>query len=343
MPKRFFPLLALHAAVCWTRVADAAASAHLVYVRGPGAESCPSEASIRSAVSARLGYDPFFPWAHDTVFVEVTGVRGAFHVELKLVDDQNFQRGTRAITVKARECAGVLDAMALTMSLAIDPASVTGASPPAPDSPPSDSPPSDSPPRDTPPDPTPTPTAPSAPVLAAPAVPAASDSQRAAPLADRAVHARVGVRVAGNADVAPALAAGTDAFVGLRWGRLSLDVEGRYDFPTTGSLGVQGIRVTTWLLAVSAVPCVHLGPVFGCAVGSVGSQTAKSETTASSVWYAAGGRAGLELPLSNTLTIDGYGEVLATVRNEIAVRGTPVYTLPPLSGGLGIGVGWRFF
>lgn len=41
--------------------AQPAASAHLVYVRGPGAEECPGEHAIRSAVGARLGYDPFFP------------------------------------------------------------------------------------------------------------------------------------------------------------------------------------------------------------------------------------------------------------------------------------------
>ena len=111
MRVRLGTLIALVATACWPRAASAAASAHLVYVRGPGAETCPDEASIRSAVSARLGYDPFFPWAHDTIFVEVTGNRGAFRVELKLVDDQSFQRGTRAVTVKAGECAGVLESV----------------------------------------------------------------------------------------------------------------------------------------------------------------------------------------------------------------------------------------
>ena len=43
------------------RPASAGASAHLVYVRGAGAEQCPGEQAIRAAVGARLGYDPFFP------------------------------------------------------------------------------------------------------------------------------------------------------------------------------------------------------------------------------------------------------------------------------------------
>jgi len=113
------------------RDADAGASARLVYVRGPGAEQCPGEAAIRAAVSARLGYDPFFAWAHDALFVDVTHTGGAFHVDLKLVDDNNMQRGARSISVKGSDCSGVIDAMALTISLTIDPDSlVRGPEPP---------------------------------------------------------------------------------------------------------------------------------------------------------------------------------------------------------------------
>jgi len=36
--------------------AGAGASAHLVYVRGPGAEKCPGESAIHAAVSVRFGY-----------------------------------------------------------------------------------------------------------------------------------------------------------------------------------------------------------------------------------------------------------------------------------------------
>ncbi len=47
--------------------ARAAASSRLVYGRGPGTENCPNEAVFRQAVVARVGYDPFFPWAELTV------------------------------------------------------------------------------------------------------------------------------------------------------------------------------------------------------------------------------------------------------------------------------------
>ena len=118
------------------KAARAAASAHLVYLRGPGAEGCPGEQAVRAAVSTRLGYDPFFPWARDTLFAEITAGKGDFHVDIKLVDGDNLQRGGRDITVKGNDCSAVIDAMGLTISLTIDPSSITGAAPSSPPSPP---------------------------------------------------------------------------------------------------------------------------------------------------------------------------------------------------------------
>src|SRR4051812_40160467 len=44
-------------------------AARLVYARAPGTESCADEATLRRAVAARVGYDPFFPFAKQTVVV----------------------------------------------------------------------------------------------------------------------------------------------------------------------------------------------------------------------------------------------------------------------------------
>jgi hypothetical protein len=83
------------AAVAAPRPARAAASAHLVYVRGPGAEQCASEQTLRAAVSTRLGYDPSFAWAHDTLFAEIQRANGAFRAIVKFIDENNLQRGSR--------------------------------------------------------------------------------------------------------------------------------------------------------------------------------------------------------------------------------------------------------
>jgi hypothetical protein len=85
---------------------QAAASARLVYVRGLGAEECPGENALRAAVEARLGYDPFFAWAHDTLVPELSRAGGEFRVDLKLVDEHNALRAKRGLgpaTVPARQ------------------------------------------------------------------------------------------------------------------------------------------------------------------------------------------------------------------------------------------------
>lgn len=58
-------------ALTLSKVAGANPSGRLVYARGPGADSCPDEETVRSSVAARLGYDPFFAWARTPVVVEV--------------------------------------------------------------------------------------------------------------------------------------------------------------------------------------------------------------------------------------------------------------------------------
>jgi hypothetical protein len=113
-------------------------SARLVYLRGRGTDSCPSEAEVRQAVQQRLGYDSFASNAASTMFVEVTAVTGGYTAQLKLIDGENVVRGDRALHLRGR-CAELMEAMALTISIAIDPMSVTRSGPPE-DAPPAEKP-----------------------------------------------------------------------------------------------------------------------------------------------------------------------------------------------------------
>src|SRR5262249_14357059 len=108
----------------------AAPSARLVYVREAGAEDCPDEEVLRAAVRARLGYDPFFPYAPATLYAEVGRKDDVYRAHVKLVDEKNVVRGARSLEHRGGVCADVIDAMALSMSIAIDPRSLVG--PPAP-------------------------------------------------------------------------------------------------------------------------------------------------------------------------------------------------------------------
>jgi hypothetical protein len=53
-------LVVLSLATAFARVAIAGSSARLVYVRAPDVSTCPDEAELRRAVSARFGYDRSF-------------------------------------------------------------------------------------------------------------------------------------------------------------------------------------------------------------------------------------------------------------------------------------------
>lgn len=330
----------------------AGASARLVYVRGPGAEACPAEAAVRAAVSTRLGYDPFFAWAHDTLFAEITRSGRTYHAAIKLVGDDNRLRGGRDLSVTSDDCSSVVDAMGLTISLTIDPSHTgDGAPHPVATSPP--------------PQPTPTPATdpvgpppppPSALQAAGPSAPASPVTPQAAsqdrlvtpPGRDDRFRGYVGVGALGSVGAEPSASVGATIFVGASWRLLSVDLEARGDVPTTVTSDVPSARVQAYLLAGSLVPCVRYVFAFGCPVLSVGrldatSMGPTSPHDATDAWVGAGGRAGVQIELGADWWLRAYGEVLGTLRREtLLIGGANAYTFPPASGGLGAAIAWRF-
>jgi hypothetical protein len=311
--------------------AAGAASARLVYVRGPGAETCPGEDALRAAVATRLGYDPFFAWARDTLLAEIVRTVGVFSAVIKLVDETNTERGAREIFVHGDDCSAVIDALGLIISLGIDPSSVVGVrSPPPPSAPPS--------------------TQPSAiPALSSTPSDAVLPHESAMTSAtSSSVSTYAGLAAALTVGAAPALSTGATLFAGLASGRLSLDVEVRADLPATGpnDRGVPN-RVTSWLIAGSIVPRGHLGFAFACAVGAGGAQGATSNAllpeTSYGPWWGAGARIGAGGPLNRSFFWRLYAQVLATfARNILSVDRGQEYRFPPFSGTAGLAVDYRF-
>lgn len=311
------------------RAARAAASAHLVYVRGPGAEQCAGEQALRAAVSTRLGYDPFFAWAHDTLFAEIQYAKGAFRAVVELIDENSVQRGSREISVDGSDCSVVVDALGLTISLTLDPASLIGAPSPAPEPPP-------------PPEPT---------ASAAPPTLAVREANEPVPPAlPQEWSARAGLGAMGLVNAAPSPTAVATAFVGLSWRALSVDVEGRADYPVTGNGEAPLVgRPRTWLWAGALVPCAHVGVAFACVVAAAGALGASAENVRISVekyglWLAIGGRLGVEWqPAGVGVSLRAYGELLGIlVRDALQVDGTPLYRVGPWSAGVGLAAALRF-
>jgi len=67
-------------------------SSRLVYARGVGAEGCPGEGTLRHAVAARLGYDPFFPSAERTIMVVIAANGIELEAKVYLVDTSGVVR-----------------------------------------------------------------------------------------------------------------------------------------------------------------------------------------------------------------------------------------------------------
>ncbi|NOU28215.1 MAG: hypothetical protein HOO96_09960, partial [Polyangiaceae bacterium] len=105
----------------FARTASATPTAKLTYVRGEGAAACADEASLRQAVAARLGYDPFRPVAENAVSVDVRRVGPRFVAHVKLIDADSKERGDRELQSKSDDCGDLTSTLALTISIALDP------------------------------------------------------------------------------------------------------------------------------------------------------------------------------------------------------------------------------
>jgi hypothetical protein len=287
-----------------------------------------------------LGYDPFFAWSRDTLFVGITHRGALFQIEIKLVDDANRQRGSRDIAVAGDACADVIDALGLTISLVIDPSNVAGFTPPESAGSPS------------PPAPAPGP-ADEAPVDRTAPVAQPPPKERLQPVVAERSHslsALAAVGILGSVGAAPAPAVGGTLSFGLRWRAISLHLEGRADAPATGASELRGVSASSWLVVGSIVPCVYFDVGFmgfGCAVASFGALGATSHgvpvtTDQYAPWLALGARAGAEFTLSAPLAVRFYGELLGTpTRYELRVDGEPALQFGAWSTALGSSLVWR--
>ena len=326
--------------------ARAGASARLVYDRGPGAEGCAGEPALRAAVAARLGYDPFFPWAHDTVVAEIERTGDGFRARVRLVGEEAIERGAREIAVHNESCASLTEAMALTISLIIDPSRMTGGPPRG--APPADAATSDdatavsAPPQSSAARPAPPPIAVDRRAIEGP------DPGRPQAASHDTVTFEAGAQVLAVYAPAPLkVGPGVAASFGVIWRRLSLDFEGRYDF-SVSDRAPSGPQAESWLASGQVVPCLHFSWAFGCAVLAAGALGAKGNvpdgTTQYAFWAGAGGRLGVQVsPFGDGFLLRAFVDVLGVSPTEpVTIDGVWVYQVPAIAGALGVGAVWRF-
>ena len=123
-------------------------------------------------------------------------------------------------------------------------------------------------------------------------------------------------------------------------------VEGRADVPSSGETA-RG-RIETGLLGAALLPCFHVWWVELCGVGFVGAIRGASTGIAeprldSHVFGAAGGRAGIAIPLWRALALHVRADVLAPLtRITFTVNDLPDWTTPPVQGSVGVGALGQF-
>ncbi len=327
------------ALVCVSAQASAAPSARLVYMRDANSASCPDESAVRAAVAARLGYDPFVAYATSTMFAEIWRDGQVYRARIRLVDSKDVTRGARELVQPGERCSDIVDTMALTMSIAIDPLSL--ATPPTPRLQPEPSKPAD---------PEPTGELPQPIVQNQERMPADTRPPRTPepdPVDTSAVHLEGAVGPTAWIGSAPDPTLGIIANGLVRWRDVSALVEGRADLPASRALPEATAR--TSLIVGTLGACGHASAFFACATSSLGGLHAEARgitapRDSTTLHAAAGGRAGLVLALSTRLSvraqIDG---VFVLTPHRLAVDGQTVYTLPSVAAGTAILAAWRFF
>jgi hypothetical protein len=315
----------LATALLASSVASASPSAKLTYVRGAGAEACPDEAALRKAVAARLGYDPFFPTAPQTIVAEIRAqAPSGFHGEVQIVDAAGIVRGKRVLASASTDCAEMVRTLALGISIAIDDLDAIAPPPPPPEPPPA---------------------ATSAPEDPAPPPPPPVDRDRAptpvlpAPTPGPSFVVALGGH--GSFGLAPASAVGASVGVGVAWRSLSIALEGAGELPASAPTDGGG-RVRSSILVGSLVPCFRARVAFGCAVGSLGSFHGAgidiaSPHASSALLALVGARGGAELAINDTFGVAPHADLLVPLlRHAIEIDGRTVFTLPPVAAALGI-------
>ena len=113
---------------------------------------------------------------------------------------------------------------------------------------------------------------------------------------------------------------GIDVFASLRRRALSIGLD--LEAGPTGPGNDLGVG----LFAAKLAPCAHLGPLFGCAVGELGWAQAWGSGAAGcrsdgSPFVAVGGRAGLDVAISETVFARLGGDLLAELYGpEFGIR-----------------------
>lgn len=310
--------------------AGAFPSARLVYQRSPGAESCPDESALRHAVTERLGYDPFFPWADRTIVARIMQRAASLDGSVELLDSKGLVKGSRRLQAPATQCEELVSGLALAISIAVDPSSLD----PAATRPDSDT-----------PDPEGVewaeaqegdPTRPELPADA-PAVDRSAGEATAPATASARWRPELSAGAVASVGLAPSSGFGPVLGVGLRQGIATYALEGRLQF--VRDLTLDKGTVTSRLGDIALLGCLRPSVFVACVELSAGRLVVEGKGVdqpgKDALWVARiGPRAGFEIPVSEFLAVRTLADALFSLRRaDVQLDGEVVWE-SPLAGGL---------
>ena len=340
-------------ALCGARAQAAPGDAtRLDYARSDRAASCPDREALQSAVVKRLGYDPFFPVARQTIVVQVLASEVGLHAEMHLVDADGIIRGSRELSEQREHCDELVAALALAISIALDPSAALGEGPadaqPAataeatkPTGPESDRPAEAQ-----------TKASQSAPATQ-PAAAGSATKRRAPPTKTQPQrHPKgtpIGLRagVFGSLGVAPALAAGFrfGASVRRNWFELAAEFSDQLDASRTAN---EGGSVIGSLAEGTLAPCVASHTLAACGLLNLGSLKSQGKDVPQpvnqrSLYAALGVRVELSPQLFDRLHLLVNADAFKSLTPiTLRLHGEDIWHTPFVSLAASLGLEWRF-
>ena len=313
---------------------------HLVYIRGAGAEHCPSQAELQEGIIARLGRDPFWGRGARQVWITISRSGTELVATIAAQAEDGGAAQVRAVTSRRAECVELASAVELALAIAIDPLAAVGR--------PSEA--GEAAEPFEPPSAPPSSVAPASEALGTPNAAALVAVQRTAPPKERSAgdrHWFVGAGLLLSEGAGPGTSVGLALDLGARRRDWSLTLEGRVDYPTEVVVGGGAVGAAPILAAL--VPCYHVRWLAACAVAAAGilrgsARDLPDAHVDATPYFAAGARLAAELPVSARFALGAHLDVLATLTpTQLQVDQTEVWRTAVASLTLGLSAIERFW
>lgn len=323
----------------------------LEYARSERAAACPDGSALQDAVQKRLGYNPFFPAARQTIAVEITASDTELRAGMQLIDEAGIIRGSRKLSERAEHCDELVASLALAISIALDPSAALGSDPK--ESPTAGGNDGDAMAMSAAKANTDTaPVSASPPPQAVPATTEAATTQRVPPTKKQStrnphplpIEVRAGAFTAFGA--APATAFGWRADVGAHAAWFKILAEFTDQFPASSN--VLGASARASLVAGSLVGCFAPSAFAACALGRVGAFRSVgagiiNPSSQTSVDAALGARLEYAPTLYRSVHLLLQVDALKSLTPiTLRLRNEDAWHTPPLSVALGLGLALQF-